>query len=63
MNTQAIKGRALAALITALGLLVVVIFLARAGKTPILLSLSGIILAVYGLRTLWLLKKNGQTKI
>ncbi|MEK7183526.1 MAG: hypothetical protein AAB776_02730 [Patescibacteria group bacterium] len=56
MNTQAIKGRALAALMSALTLLVIIIFLSRAGKTPILLGLVAIVLAVYGLQTLRKLK-------
>ncbi len=56
MNTQAMKGRALAALTAALTLLVIVIFLARAGRTPVLLGLVTIVLAVYGIRLLWKLR-------
>ena len=57
------KGRAVAALTVALGLLVVVILLAKAGKTPIILGLLMIISAVYGLRSLWLMKKGNQIKM
>lgn len=53
------KGRAVAALTAALALLVVVIFLARAGKAPIVLGLLVAVFTVYGLRMLWRLKKAG----
>ncbi len=60
MNTRAMKGRALAALITALGLLVIVIVLLRAGKVPAILILLVIAFGVYGLRTLWQIKQQGR---
>ena len=57
MDTRALKGRALAALISGLGLLGIVIFLTASGKTPILLIILTVLLTGYGLRGLWRLRK------
>ncbi len=52
MDIHAVKGRAVMAIATALSLLVILIFLIRAGKTPILLGLLVLGFGIYGFRTL-----------
>lgn len=51
------KRRALAAITLTLVLLVVVIFLSAAGKTPVLLILLNLAAAIYAGQTLWVLRK------